>query len=78
MHRKNTPTSAYPALSQSPHVVYVNEGRRSPRIAQGVLVLLISGIAGLIIFAMGQSAWGAIWRGWLVTAILVAIAMVVL
>ena len=67
------------AASTPPQVIYVNAApeRRPPRIAKGILVFLVSGIVGLIIFAMGQSAWGAIWRGWLVNLVLIAIVLFV-
>lgn len=64
-------------IAQSSPVIVVQQ-RPRPRIAKGLFVLLVSGIAGLIIFAMGQTVWGAIWRGWLVTAILAVIGFAVL
>jgi hypothetical protein len=67
-------------MPQSQPIVVVNttQERRPPRIAKGIFVFLVSGIVGLIVFAMGQSVWGAIWRGWLVTAILIGLALLVL
>jgi hypothetical protein len=52
--------------------------RPRPRIAKGIFVLLVSGVVGLIIFAMGQTVWGAIWRSWIVTAIIVGVLYFVL
>lgn len=71
-------TAAVLPQSQPIFVVNTTQERRPPRIAKGIFVFLVSGIVGLIVFAMGQSVWGAIWRGWLVTAVLVGIALVVL
>ena len=63
------------ASQQTVRVVYE---RPKPRIAQGILVLLLAGPIGLIIFAMGQSVWGALWRGWLASIIIVVVLMLVL
>jgi hypothetical protein len=73
-------SNTVPVLAQSHPIVVVNttQERRPPRIAKGIFVLLVSGIFGMIVFAMGQSVWGAIWRGWLVSAILLGIVLVVL
>lgn len=59
-------TSVLPGIgpSQPLHVVYE---RPRPRIAKGIVVLLLAGPLALIIFAMGQTVWGALWRGWLIT-----------
>jgi hypothetical protein len=51
----------------TPVVVYQ---RPRPRIAKGILVLLLAGPIGLLIFAMGQTVWGALWRGWLTTIVI--------
>lgn len=61
-----------------PATQYVVYQRPKPRIAKGIFVLLISGLAGLIIFAMGQSVWGAFWRGWLVNLLIIGVIMVLL
>lgn len=63
------------ASQQTVRVVYE---RPKPRIAQGILVLLLAGPIGLIIFAMGQSVWGALWRAWLTMALIAAILLAVL
>jgi len=65
---KSVPANA----GQMPVQVVVYQ-RPKPRIAKGILVLLISGLAGLIIFAMGQSVWGAFWRGWLVNLLVLGV-----
>jgi hypothetical protein len=58
-------------------VQYVVYERPRPRIAKGILVLLLAGPIGLIIFAMGQTVWGALWRAWLTMIVLyVVITMV--
>lgn len=54
-------------------VQYVVYERPRPRIAKGILVFLIAGLAGLIIFSMGQTVWGAFWRGWLVNLLILGV-----
>lgn len=51
-------------------VQYVVYERPRPRIAKGILTLLLGGPIALIIFAMGQTVWGALWRAWLTMIIL--------
>jgi TctA family transporter len=76
MQHQNTavPIQAIPVSVVPVHVVYE---RPKPRLAKGFFVFLVSGILGVIIFAMGQTVWGAIWRSWLVT-IVVAISLYLL
>lgn len=57
------------------HVVYE---RPRPRIAKGLLVLLLGGPLALLIFAMGQTVWGALWRAWLTMIILFVVIRYVL
>jgi len=64
-HQNTLPTTAIPV-----QVIYQ---RPKPRIAKGIVVLLLSGLAGLVIFAMGQGVWGAIWRGWLVNLLIIGV-----
>lgn len=94
MRAQNTPSvevvpsgkgAPYPTTYQPAPLVYQSIGlqptpyeRPRPRIAKGIFVLLASGLAGLIVFAMGQTVWGAIWRGWIVTAVIVGILYVAL
>lgn len=62
-----------PVGQPAPQVQYVVYERPRPRIAKGFLVLLLSGPIGLIIFGMGQTVWGALWRGWLFSAIILVV-----
>ncbi len=70
------PKSVPATTGQMPVQVVVYQ-RPKPRIAKGLFVLLISGMAGLIIFAMGQSVWGAFWRGWLVNLLILGVVFFV-
>lgn len=58
-------------------VQYVVYERPRPRFAKGFLVLLLGGPLALIIFAMGQTVWGALWRGWLTMIVLYVVITVV-
>ena len=59
------------ALQPAPlQIVYQ---RPRPRIGKGILVLLLAGPLGLIIFGMGQTVWGALWRGWLFSIIMLVV-----
>ena len=60
MHVQDTPV----------RVVYE---RPRPRIAKGIFVLLLAGPIGLIIFAMGQTVWGALWRAWLTIILIILV-----
>lgn len=69
--------SRQPAIAQ-PAPIHVVYERPRPRIAKGILVLLLAGPLGLIIFAMGQTVWGALWRAWLAMIIILAVGYLIL
>lgn len=69
MRRQSTPQPVSYGAGQPP-VQYVVYQRPKPRIAKGFLVLLLGGPLALIIFAMGQGVWGALWRAWLAMIVL--------
>lgn len=74
--RRAQPQAVMAVVQPAPvQVVYQ---RPRPRIAKDFLVLLLSGPIGLIIFAMGQTVWGALWRGWLFSAIILVVLSQVL
>lgn len=60
----------------APPVQYVVYERPRPRIAKGLLVLLLGGPLALLIFAMGQTIWGALWRAWLTMLVLYVVITV--
>lgn len=62
--------SRQPAVPPGTPVQYVVYERPRPRIAKGILTLLLGGPLALIIFAMGQTVWGALWRAWLAMIVL--------
>lgn len=69
---KRQPQQAVMAYPQ-PAPVQVVYQRPRPRIFKGILALLLAGPLGLIIFAMGQTLWGALWRGWLFSVIILVV-----
>ena len=69
--------SRQPVAQPGQTVQYVVYERPRPRIAKGLLVLLLGGPLALIIFAMGQTVWGALWRAWLTMIVLYVVIMVV-
>lgn len=76
MSSKNTlPATAIPAGIDPSQPIRVVYERPKPRIAQGILALLLAGPIGLIIFAMGQTLWGALWRGWFFTIAVILVVM---
>jgi len=62
---------------QPPTVLLVSQ-RPRPRIDKGILVLLLADPFDMIIFGMGQTVWGAPWRGWLFSVIIVVVLSQVL
>ncbi|MGE0541208.1 MAG: hypothetical protein AB7R89_13625 [Dehalococcoidia bacterium] len=70
--------SRHPAISETTEPIRVVYERPRPRIAKGLLVLLLGGPLALLIFAMGQTVWGALWRAWLTMIGLYVLVTVVL
>jgi len=70
---ETVPVTALPAGIDASQPIRVVYERPKPRIAKGILVLLLSGLAGLIIFVMGQTVWGALWRGWVINLLILGI-----
>lgn len=64
-----------PAQPVPVQVVYQ---RPRPRIFKGILALILAGPIGLIIFGMGQTLFGALWRGWLFSIIILVVLSQVL
>lgn len=60
-------------VAAQPEPVQVVYQRPRPRIGKGILALLLAGPLGLIVFAMGQTLWGALWRGWLFSIIILVV-----
>lgn len=65
-------------VAAPPAPVQVVYQRPRPRIGKGILALILAGPLGLIIFAMGQTLWGALWRGWLFSVIILVVLSQVL
>jgi hypothetical protein len=60
-----------PVSTNQPQAVSVAAKRQPPRIAGGIVVLVLSRLVGLIILAMGQSVLGPIWRAWIVNILII-------